>query len=83
LPSLYSTVNGIIQRNYLAKWAIIGVSIGIIAGVDATAFYFLIQFVTNFMLGGITGFYPPNPAGEVAALQSIKPNFLLVPPPLV
>jgi CIC family chloride channel protein len=74
-----STLNRIFQRNYLAKWAIIGILIGIIAGAGAIAFYFLIQLVTNVMLGGITGFYPPNPAGETAAIQSLKPNYLLIP----
>jgi CIC family chloride channel protein len=61
VSSLYTTLNRIIQRNYLAKWATIGLFIGIVAGVGATAFYFLIQFETNSMLGGITGFFPPTP----------------------
>ena len=63
----------------MGKWVTIGLSIGVIAGIGATIFYFMIQFVTNAMLGGITGFYPPNPAGESQALASVKPNFLLVP----
>ncbi len=63
----------------MGKWAIIGVSIGIISGIGATAFYFMIQLVTNVMLGGITGFYPPNPAGEASALATVNPNFFLVP----
>ncbi len=39
----------------------------------------LIQFVTNSMLGGITGFYPPNPAGESASILGTSPDFWLVP----
>lgn len=31
------------------------------------------------MLGGITGFYPPNPAGESVTVPSINPNFWLIP----
>lgn len=31
------------------------------------------------MLGGITGFYPPNPAGESLSIPSISPNYLLIP----
>lgn len=77
--SRISSVNDILQRNFLAKWAVIGGCIGIIAGVGAAIFYFLIQFVTNSMLGGITGFYPPNPAGESLALPSIHANFWLIP----
>jgi chloride channel protein, CIC family len=63
----------------LGKWVIIGVSIGAIAGIGATLFYFMIQIVTNTMLGGITGFFPPNPAGELQALVSVRPDFFLIP----
>lgn len=31
------------------------------------------------MLGGITGYYPPNPAGEAASLLSVHPNLWLIP----
>ncbi len=39
----------------------------------------MIQSVTDFMLGGITGFFPPNPAGEPAAPLSINPRYYLIP----
>jgi CIC family chloride channel protein len=39
----------------------------------------MIQLATNLMLGGITGFYPPNPAGEAPAPASLHPDFLLIP----
>ena len=72
-------INRVIQQGYLAKWVVVGVLIGIIAGVGAVAFYFAIQTVSNLMLGGITGFYPPNPAGEGASPLSVNPNFLWIP----
>ena len=72
-------INRVIQQGYLAKWVVVGVLIGTIAGVGAVAFYIGIQMVNNLMLGGITGFYPPNPAGEAAALVSGHPDFLLIP----
>lgn len=72
-------VNQLIQQSFLGKWVIIGLSIGIVAGLGATAFYFAIQLVTNVMLVGITGFSPPNPAGEIAAIPSVNPNYLLIP----
>ncbi len=31
------------------------------------------------MLGGITGFYPPNPAGESVSNPSTNPNYWLIP----
>ena len=67
------------EQNYLAKWAVVGILIGIVAGVGATAFYYGIQLVTNLLLGGITGFYPPNPAGETPQPASVHPDYLLIP----
>lgn len=72
-------MNRFIQRSFLGKWAIIGLSIGVISGVGATLFYYLIQFVTDILLGGITGYYPPNPAGESPAPLTVLPSFILIP----
>jgi CIC family chloride channel protein len=47
--------------------------------LGATAFFFLIQLVTDTLLGGLTGFYPPNPIGEPPSPVSVHPNFVLVP----
>jgi chloride channel protein, CIC family len=55
------------------------VLIGTIAGVGATIFYEMIQVATNALLGGVTGFYPPNPAGEITAIVGAHPDFLLIP----
>jgi chloride channel protein, CIC family len=69
-----------LNRSYLGKWAVIGVLIGIAAGFGATIFYYAIGLVSNIILGGLTGYYPPNPAGESPALPSISsPHFLLIP----
>jgi CIC family chloride channel protein len=74
-----SRINALLQRNYLAKWTVVGTFIGVVAGFGATAFYFLIELTTNLILGGVTGYYPPNPAGETVALLSAHPNFWLIP----
>ena len=42
-------------------------------------FYEMIQVATNGLLGGATGFYPPNPAGEATAILGVRPDFLLIP----
>ena len=69
-----------VNRSYLAKWVIIGLLIGIVAGFGATIFYYMIEFVSNFILGGITGFYPPNPAGEASSIVGIaNPRYYLIP----
>jgi CIC family chloride channel protein len=69
-----------INKSYLAKWAVIGILIGLVAGFGATAFYYAIELVNNSILGGITGFYPPNPGGEPVAIASIaSPRYYLIP----
>jgi chloride channel protein, CIC family len=77
--SLRSRVNRLIQQGYLAKWVVVGLLIGIIAGIGAVLFYLAIGLVNNSLLGGITGFFPPNPAGEAAAPLSLHPDYLLIP----
>ena len=74
-----SRINRLIQRNYLAKWTVIGLLIGTIAGVGAIIFYVLIELATNYLLGAATGFYPPNPAGESVAIVSSHVSLLLIP----
>ena len=74
-----SRINRLIQQGYLAKWVVVGLMIGVIAGVGAVGFYVAIEVVNNYMLGGITGFFPPNPTGEGVALISAHPDYLLIP----
>lgn len=50
--------------NYLQRWTLIGLLIGIVSGLGAALFYFLLNLGTNFFLGYLTGFHPPSPAGE-------------------
>lgn len=69
----------IINRSYLGKWVVIGSLIGIVAGFGSTVFYYLIALVTTYLLGGITGFYPPIPAGEGVSPVSINPHYYLIP----
>jgi chloride channel protein, CIC family len=50
--------------SYLRKWVILGVLIGIVAGLGAIAFFAAIQWSTKLFLGGIAGLTPPVPRGE-------------------
>lgn len=77
-------INRILQRSYLGKWAILGLMIGVVAGIGATIFYFLIQLTTSLVIGNIAGYYPPNPSGESFAIvlsiaSSPHPRLLLIP----
>ena len=77
--TLLTKLSAYFHKSYLGKWAIIGVLIGVVAGLGATVFYYMIALVTNYLLGGLTGFYPPNPAGEAQVVPRAAPDFLLIP----
>ncbi len=53
-----------VVSGYVKKWAIIGVLIGVIAGVGSLALYYAISVCTTLLLTGITGFVPPSPISE-------------------
>lgn len=76
---LTSLIEKAFYGSTLGKWGIVGVLIGVISGIGSIIFLYLIQLVTDYLLGGLTGFIPPNPEGEPAAPPSHHPIFLLIP----
>ncbi|MGH2504449.1 MAG: chloride channel protein, partial [Ktedonobacterales bacterium] len=56
------------DRAYFQRWLLIGALIGVVAGLGAIAFYAAIALCSQLLLGGIAGFYPPNPASEGATV---------------
>ena len=67
------------QQNYLGKWTVVGVLIGIVAGLGAVAFFYGIRLVTGELLSGLTGVFPPGPSGEPPLPSGLNPDYLLVP----
>jgi chloride channel protein, CIC family len=55
------------SANYLRKWVVLGVAIGIVGGLGAIAFYTALELATHVFLGLLGGYTPPSPAGEGAA----------------
>ena len=49
---------------YLLKWLFMSTLIGIVAGIGAIAFYAAIHWASDFFLGQLVGYLPPDPAGE-------------------
>ena len=49
---------------YLLKWLFISTLIGLVAGVGAIVFTLAIKLATQFFLGRLVGYLPPDPAGE-------------------
>jgi H+/Cl- antiporter ClcA len=49
---------------YIRKWLVLGVLIGVVAGVGALVFYSALQAATHYLLGSAGGFHPATTAGE-------------------
>ena len=50
----------LLKSNYLWKWNLIGILVGIIAGLGAILFYTLLEYSTYYFLGVGAGFFPPK-----------------------
>jgi CIC family chloride channel protein len=49
---------------YLRKWLVLGILIGVVAGLGAVAFITALEFCSKLLLGTIGGYQPPLPIGE-------------------
>lgn len=52
------------QSGYLRKWLILGISIGVIAGLGAVVFYLALDYAGQFLLGHLGGYDIPKPTGD-------------------
>lgn len=52
------------NSGYLRKWLILGVTIGVIAGLGAVVFYLALDYAGRFLLGGLAGYHIPKPVGD-------------------
>ncbi len=57
---LYDSVRRQIISGEIRKWVIMGIFIGIIAGLGSIAIYYSIELGTKYILTEITGFAPPR-----------------------
>ena len=60
------------KAGYVRKWLILGIVIGVVAGLGAIAFTEALQLATRFFLVGLGGYQPPSPLGEGAAIGSAQ-----------
>ncbi len=49
---------------YLYKWLLLGIVIGVVAGLGAVAFYLALRYTTHFLLGYVAGYHLPTPLVE-------------------
>ena len=50
--------------SYLRKWVVLGVAIGVVAGLGAVVFYEALVVCTRLILNVLAGYRVPTPAGE-------------------
>jgi len=48
------------KSNYLWRWTLIGILVGVIAGLGAIIFYTSLEYSTHYFLGVGAGFFPPK-----------------------
>jgi len=59
------------RTQYFMRWTILGVLVGVVAGLAAISFFWLLETGTHLFLGHLVGYLPPSPAGEGASAQTI------------
>jgi chloride channel protein, CIC family len=58
-------LSGWVNRSgYLRKWLVLGITIGVIAGLGAVAFYLALDYAGKFLLGYLGGYDIPKPVGD-------------------
>lgn len=59
------------RAGYLRKWLVLGILIGIIAGLGAVLFYTALRAANGLLLGGLAGYDVPQPVSEATAAGSV------------
>jgi CIC family chloride channel protein len=49
---------------YLYKWLLLGVVVGVVAGFGAVVFYLALRYTTHFLLVYVAGYHLPTPLVE-------------------
>ena len=52
------------RSGYLRKWLILGITIGVIAGLGAVVFFLALDYTSRVLLGTLAGYDAPTPSGE-------------------
>lgn len=68
-----------ILGRYFQKWVVLGVLIGVVAGLGAIAFFEAIDLSTRLFLGRMAGLTPPVAAGEGATIVTSAGHRWLLP----
>jgi chloride channel protein, CIC family len=56
--------NFVRNLQYLEKWLLLGIVIGVVAGAGAVVFYLALRYTGHFLLGYVAGYHLPTPLVE-------------------
>lgn len=71
--------SGFESSRYLGKWLLLGLLVGVVAGVGAIVFYQALELATRLFLGGLVGYTPPLPVGEGSPVREPMARPWLLP----
>jgi CIC family chloride channel protein len=54
------------------RWTLFSIVIGIVSGFGAILFYLGLNIVSHYVVGGIGGYYPPEPGGELPLFDHVS-----------
>jgi CIC family chloride channel protein len=54
----------IASSGYLRKWLVLGIAVGVIAGLGAVVFYWALKYTGDFLLGFLADYQVPTPHNE-------------------
>jgi CIC family chloride channel protein len=71
VAALGTKIGSRIERaGYAAKWLVLGITIGVIAGLGAVVFFELLQIAGRLLLEGLGGYKPPQAGRDGSAAHS-------------
>ncbi|MFZ3382767.1 MAG: chloride channel protein [Candidatus Methanoperedens sp.] len=63
-----------LELKQVQRWTLFSIVIGIVSGFGAILFYLGLNLVSNYVVGGIGGYYPPSPGGELSLFSHPATN---------
>ncbi|MEM0155667.1 MAG: hypothetical protein QW597_03585, partial [Thermoplasmataceae archaeon] len=68
-------IDNFIAKGSIRKWVIVGILIGLMAGVGSYILYYGIEFFTTLLSTDISGFTPPSTGNSPAVLNYVISGF--------
>jgi CIC family chloride channel protein len=63
-----------LELKQVQRWTLFSIIIGIVSGFGAIIFFLGLSAVSNYVVGGIGGYYPPSPGGELSLFSHPASN---------